>query len=490
MVSGLHPPVPFIHNEFAHLLAGDTFASGRSTNPTHPLYPFFEAIHILHFPSYASKLPPGVGAFLAIGKVGIGNAIAGIWLATALAIAAIYWALRGYFREKWALLGTTLVFLDIGIVHHWSQSFRGATIAVLGGAIAFGAIVRIVGQQRVRDVILMAVGLGIMANTRPLEGLFFALPLGVVLAVWFFRTASKKELQHRAIKVALPMTFALAIVFGSMGVYNQAVTGNPFQFPYSLYEREYAAIPSFLWQQERSQPNLTHAHIQGYSDWQVQRFREIQQQGAIQFIYTRTREILQAAMQSWFGWFLLLVPLTFPFWYRRPWMQLAAVCTVLMLSSHYWVLPVRSDQFAPGTIAVILLMTAALEGIAKQRSRLLAGGLTLLLIGYLSFNIATRFANPNPFNGGVQNSARHSTIAALKNQPGRDLVFVQFSDRMSIHAAWVYNGANIDASEVIFANDMGAEKNQTLIDYYGDRQVWLLFVDEANRLRIDSYPRS
>ena len=49
--------------------------------------------------------------------------------------------------------------------------------------------------------------------------------------------------------------------------------------------------------------------------------------------------------------------------------------------------------------------------------------------------------------------------------------------------------ANIDRQKVIWANDMGAQQNQELIDYFKDRQVWLV---EPNKIppQISPYPTS
>ncbi len=133
-------PLPFVPDDFSFLLAGDTFAHGRLTNPTPAMWTHFESIHITMKPTYQSMYFPGQGLLLAASKVIFGHPWVGLLIVSALMCAALCWCLQAWLPPGWALLGGFIAVLRLGVFSYWTNTYHAAgSLAALGGALILGA---------------------------------------------------------------------------------------------------------------------------------------------------------------------------------------------------------------------------------------------------------------------------------------------------------------------------------------------------------------
>jgi hypothetical protein len=49
---------------------------------------------------------------------------------------------------------------------------------------------------------------------------------------------------------------------------------------------------------------------------------------------------------------------------------------------------------------------------------------------------------------------------------------VHYGPHHNVHDDYVHNAADIDSSPVVWARDMGPEKNAGLVQYFRSRKVW------------------
>jgi hypothetical protein len=225
-------PQPRFNDEFSYLLAADTFAHGKLTNPTHPMWIHFESFHIIEQPTYMSMYPPAQGLVLAVGEI-LGNPWIGQVLVTALLCSALCWMLQGWLPPPWALFGAALAVLRLAILSYWMNTYWCASVAALGGALVLGAWPRLRRHLRIRDALLIALGLAILANSRPYEGLVFAIP--VACAMLFLLVGRNHPAFGISVpRIIVPMLIALLLAAVATGFYYYRVTGSPVRMAYQV----------------------------------------------------------------------------------------------------------------------------------------------------------------------------------------------------------------------------------------------------------------
>src|SRR5881628_789446 len=295
-------PQPAIHDEFSHLLIADTFAHGRVTNPTHPMWTHFETFHVNQQPTYASMFYPAQGLFLAAGQVIFGHPFWGVWLSAGLMCAAICWMLQAWMPPSWALLGGILAVVRLGTFSYWANSYWGGAVAALGGALVLGALPRIKEKQRARDVAWMGIGLALLFNSRPYESLFLAVPIAIALLVWLLRK-DEQRIQRRLLQVILPLGIIVTVTLAAMAFYFWKTTGQPFRPPYLVYEATYSSRPAFPWMPLKSALSYTSSELREFYEAQ----REL-------FNFAVQHPLSNTFLRIFFFWLFYLGPmLTVPF---------------------------------------------------------------------------------------------------------------------------------------------------------------------------------
>jgi hypothetical protein len=472
-------PLPGVHDEFSFALAADTFLSGRITNPTHPMWTHFETFHVIQKPTYMSMYPPAQALVHATGRL-MGNAWFGQWIITALMCAGLCWMLQGWLPAAWAFLGGILALLRLGTLSYWMNSYWGGSLAALGGILAFGALPRLKEHGRTRDAILMAVGLVILANTRPYEGLIFSIP--PVLATLFWLTKKGRGLAESLRKVVLPAVLILGIAGAAMGYYYYRVTGSPFVMTYQINRGTYAMAPYFLWEKPRPEPEYRYKVMRDFYERELADFEENRTLPGF-FRRTASKAFL------WWGFFLgpaLTIPLfAFPRVLRDRRMKFALLTGAfffLGLSLETFLLP---HYFAPATGLLYLLLLQSMRHLrlwrwrSDRRGLALVRAIPIICAGMIILRLAAVAAHAQIETAWPRGSLkRAAVIKNLESRPGNHLVLVRYGADHNLDDEYVYNGANIDQQRIVWARDMDPCGNQELLDYYRTRQVWLLEPDD------------
>ena len=495
-------PLPRVTDEFSLLLAADTYAHGRLTNPTHPLWQHFETFHVLMQPTYQSKYQPLQGLVLAFGQKFFGEPWIGQYLSAGLLCAALCWMLQGWVSPGWALLGALLFVCRVGVLSYWMNSYMGTAVPGIGGALALGALARILWRGQFGHSITWALGIAILALSRPYDATVLGIATTAILAWFLFKTHA--PLKAIGVKLAAPALVILIACLAGVAYNDYRVTGSAVTLPYEAYDQQYVMATMFALTPLSTETVYRHPVMRHLAEREVELWT-----GA----HTHPIAHLLGDLFD-FDYFLfpfpvLLIPvLLCPYDLHTP-QERATVFLllvfVLMVAPLIAVLPHYASAFAAvfyvrlvhgfmrlgswrlwgkpvGRALIAVFIGFTVGAFCDSVCGLFQNGTGAVAFGHdiHSHGIAIRTLGMGP--------ARHSVMRTLERQPGRQLVLVRYKPQHDLLNEWVYNRADIDASQIVWAREMGPEQDRSLLEYFHDRRVWLLEPDYSPP-KLSPYPR-
>jgi hypothetical protein len=343
----------------------------------------------------------------------------------------------------------------------------------------------------------MATGLAVLANSRPYEGVVFSLPIAVALFAWFFRRQAPGW-RVLLLRVIVPVCVALIVVGVGMGYYFFRVTGSPFRMPYQIERETYAVAPYLLWQHPRPMPTYRHLEFKKmYGEDDVRNFEVAHSRiGLALFGALKVGRIWSFFFGPAFSLPFLMMALVLPFGFT--WKQIQTDTRFLIILVVVFFAGLMAESYfephyaAPMTCVFLALTLMAMRRLQtwEPNGRRMGAALNraVVVVCLLSFAVRgvaagrgwelSRSEAPAWHHVGPKSFGRAAVVARLNQLPGKQLVIVRYTSHHEVFEEWVYNEANIDGSKIVWAREMSAAENAKIVDYFRDREVWLLEADE------------
>ena len=341
----------------------------------------------------------------------------------------------------------------------------------------------------------MGIGFAILANTRPYESVFFCLPIAIALIVWTIgRSAPEFSVLVR--RTVIPLTVVVALVLAAMGYYFWRVTGSPFRIPYQVNMAAYHLV-YFPWQKLTPDAEYHHAVMREFYQGPpvVGQYRRARLHPLLWLLAKPLPHLIfflgPALLMPVIVWLTVRPCGTLAKSFSSKTRFLIMLCCVTMIGMMLPVYIPPAHYAAPMTAAIYALLLQSMRYVRLWQSNGQPSGLFLvravvvICLALLPVRAAASLLHiPVPvtvihtwYTEDVHNLDRANVLNQLEREPGQHLVIVRYSPDHEILGEWVYNRADIDNAKVVWARDMGAERNAELIQYFKDRHVWLLEPD-------------
>jgi hypothetical protein len=462
-------PIPSVPDEFSHLLLGDTLATGRLTNPAHPMWVHFETPYQLQQPTYASAYPPAQGMVLAAGEAITGQPWWGVWLSVGIMCAVFCWMFQQWLPPLWAMAAGIWVALQLGLFSYWMNSYWGGAVSAAGGALVIGSVARLHRGVTAVNIAILAAGMSVLGASRPYEGAVLAMA-AVVYTAFDLRRRGKWPPRVRAL---LPGAAILLLFAAALSYYCWRVTGNPLELPQIAYIKQYAVTKAFVWQ--KSPPETTFRHAVLGAEMKSFQLEERQYDSRLGgFLWTLWKAMRIA---SFYLGPLLLVPLAMLPWLLRGRFRGAVFMAAASLTGILLTVFLELHYAAPMSGLLYLLTAQSLRILwgARRYGNPIGRFLVPAAPAVALINIVLTASPPTARLAHVE---RAQIIENLRRTPDRHLIVVRYGSPHQLADEWVYNDADIDGSPVVWARDMGP-LNGELVRYFGDRRIWYLDADRS-----------
>ncbi len=176
--------------------------------------------------------------------------------------------------------------------------------------------------------------------------------------------------------------------------------------------------------------------------------------------------------------FFWLAPLflALPFFRHKKWAWILGTILLFFAGTNFY--PYFFPHYVAAiTCLLVLVSVKSLETLAKQ-SEVAASAIVLVCAVHflLWYSLRTTQNDPWAYLNTGDPEGRRAVRQELDRQPGQQLVFVRYFPGHRF-AEWIGNSADIDASKIVWARDLGSDEDEKLRHYFPARHAWLLEPD-------------
>ncbi len=474
-------PKPKVHDEFAYLLAADTFCSGKLTNATPAHAAHFESVHILVSPSYMSKYQPGTALVMGVAQYLVGSAYWGVAIVSAMASTVAYWAVIPFAGRFWAIVSGFVHVVSFGSIHYWAQSYWGGAMPFLGAMLVVGSYGWVRGGNQEKATWPMALGFAILLLTRPFEGAFLcAAVLGLVIC-HTLRIGTKVKVVIQLWLLPLALLLGGAVVFQM--IYNQGVTGCWARLPYSEHWDQYtnAALFWFLPVDDRFLVRDHNNEFANQQRWEMEIQRYWQRDGIMLGLKNRAVDIVLMIEAN--GFYVAWIALCGCILRWRLPKDLVAIALIssIPVMIYTWLI----THYLACVIAVLWITKFHLLSMAEKmgsRMFLSVKWVKPFVVAILLLSVVITFLwRHRPLDRKIH--ARNSVESFLTKTNGDHLLFVKRGQKFDPSEEWVYNLSDLQKQKIVWARYLTKESNAALAASYKDRRVWVVEPENGSKLR-------